>query len=98
MATCVMALLRSAGFDVRASDAGEPGDAGLWVAEASCATSGKARRFLNGTTSRHVILLGEASGDAWPRRGVTAIGASAGVAEIQTAIAGALSALPEAAT
>ncbi len=97
MATCVMGLLRLAGFDVRESGAGEPGEAGLWVAEATCATSETARHFLNGTTSRHVILLGEAPGETWPRRGVTTIGASAAVSEIQTAIVGALATLPEAA-
>ena len=89
VASFVAAVLESSGFAVSFTNGDNPGEASLWLSDASCATLAAAARFLNGSCSRRVILVGDGAAD-WTGTNVTIISASAGLSSLRTAIGAAL--------
>ena len=94
VASFVAAVLESSGYTVSFTNGDAPGDADLWLSDASCATPAAATRFINGSPSRRVILMGDGAAD-WIGTNVTIISASAGLSSLRTAIGAALAGPPE---
>ncbi len=68
------AMLAGAGFHVVAASDGEPGDAGVWLTDATEDALARARRFVReGGTGRRVLVCGEA-GEEWEEIGAARVG------------------------
>lgn len=96
MATLVAAVLRSAGFTVGHARGEDPGRARVWVVEPSPTALPAARRFLDGSGSRQVIVIGNGASE-WTALGATIIERPAGLEAIQEAIRAAVACLGESA-
>ncbi len=68
------AMLAGAGFDVVSAPDGEPGDAGVWLTDATASALERARRFVvEGGEARRVLVCGEA-GAEWEAIGAARVG------------------------
>lgn len=68
------AMLAGAGFHVVSALDGEPGDAGVWLTDATSAALERARRFVgDGVDGRRVLVCGEA-GEEWEAIGAARVG------------------------
>jgi hypothetical protein len=87
-ASMVRTLLRSAGFEV-ADNGAEPGDAAVWVVDASAAHATAAAAFLRAGPSRRVVVYGaESEEPAWSELPVVTLRKGAPLSEIHEAVAG----------
>ncbi len=78
MAAVLSALLRSEGFEVCAGDGSPPEDAMLWVTEPASESLDAARRFLERSPRRRLVVYGGIAGE-WEAIGATCIGESEGL-------------------
>lgn len=83
-------LLRSAGFEVRQAENGEPGDSTLWITDAPR----EAARFLDADQGRRVIVLGQAD-DRPAREGVTYVEEALDLEGLHQTLRSAVRELPE---
>lgn len=82
------AMLAGAGFHVVNAQDGEPGDAGVWLTDASAEALERARRFVGGEGSgRRVLVCGEA-GEEWAQIGAARVGGVIDSETLGTALRG----------